>query len=80
MYHDSDNPNEICPCCKHDEIFDEGPLCESCLADVEFGRALRGDYDEQARISTIQAIGRSSCWLDGRDEIIRLCRIAAKWS
>ena len=33
-----------CRRCKRSEPFDESDLCEDCLADIESGCTLRGDY------------------------------------
>jgi len=68
----------ICPACKKNEIFDEGPLCESCLGDVTMGKCLLGLEGLEAKKSTVWSIARSP-WFNACEEIIRLRKFALKW-
>ena len=45
-----------CERCHREEIFDNAPLCEYCLADLELGLALLGRYGKVEKQEVIDSI------------------------
>ena len=77
-------PKDWCPKCRREEVFDQGPLCEHCLGDVEMGKQLLGRYGPQERREALEAVA-SVGYLDhrahgpARREFNRLVAAAKFW-
>lgn len=73
----------LCPRCEREELYDEGPLCWDCLADVDMGCCVRGDYGAVERRESLTAIGRGlriERLADRAREAGRLRRLADRWA
>lgn len=75
---------DLCPRCRDEMVWDEGPLCEDCFNEVEMGRALRGDYGPAEQVSAVESVEVGIYWPDLSTTSLRhrraLIRLANAWA